>query len=94
MNNQCNWALLFPNSFCIYLYQRFSVATFKSTRDLSFARQKRTGNPVTDQTILIVEDDPKVRALLRNVLEDEGFSVREAEATPKALEIVRSKPFV
>ncbi len=30
------------------------------------------------QTVLIVDDDPKVRTLLRNVLEDDGFAVREA----------------
>ena len=31
------------------------------------------------QTILIVEDDARVRAVLRNLLEDDGFAVREAE---------------
>ena len=30
-----------------------------------------------DPTILIVDDDPKIRTLLRNVLEGDGFAVRE-----------------
>ncbi len=30
------------------------------------------------QTILVVDDDPKIRTLLRNVMETEGFSVVEA----------------
>jgi DNA-binding response OmpR family regulator len=33
---------------------------------------------MADETILIVEDEEKIRMLLRNVLEDEGFLVREA----------------
>jgi PleD family two-component response regulator len=36
--------------------------------------------PVSDQpTILVVEDDPVVRSLTRDALEDEGYSVIEAE---------------
>lgn len=31
------------------------------------------------QTILVVDDDPKIRTLLRNVLEDDGFRIVEAE---------------
>lgn len=37
------------------------------------------------QTILVVEDDPKVRALLRKVLESEGFDVREAERADEVM---------
>lgn len=33
---------------------------------------------MTHQAILVVEDDPKIRALLRTVLEDDGFAVQEA----------------
>ncbi|MEL6885334.1 MAG: response regulator transcription factor [Pseudomonadota bacterium] len=36
-------------------------------------------------TVLVVEDDAKVRALLRNVLEDDGFAVREAHDAASAL---------
>jgi DNA-binding response OmpR family regulator len=35
-------------------------------------------------TILIVEDDPKIRSLLRNVMEYEGFSVLEAAGADDA----------
>ncbi|MBB4172787.1 response regulator [Sulfitobacter noctilucicola] len=45
---------------------------------------------MTDQTVLIVDDDPKVRSLLRNVLEDEGFAVEEAATASDALHIVES----
>lgn len=34
---------------------------------------------MTHQTILVVDDDPKIRSLLRNLLEDDGFAVLEAE---------------
>jgi DNA-binding response OmpR family regulator len=40
---------------------------------------------VTDQSVLIVDDDPKIRALLRNVLEDEGFDVFEAETAAQVM---------
>lgn len=34
---------------------------------------------MTNQKILVVDDDPKIRNLLRNVLEGDGFGVLEAE---------------
>ena len=37
------------------------------------------------QTILVVDDDPKIRALLRNVFEDDGFAVVEAENAVQTL---------
>ena len=43
---------------------------------------------VTDQTVLVVDDDPKVRALLRNVLEDDGFEVREAATAANVLRVL------
>lgn len=46
---------------------------------------------MTDQTILVVDDDPKIRTLLRNVLEDEGFTVREAQNASAVLELVKSQ---
>jgi len=47
---------------------------------------------VAVQTILVVEDDPKIRSLLRNVLEDEGYSVLEAENVAEALNFVNTSP--
>lgn len=43
---------------------------------------------MTQQSILVVEDDAKIRTLLRNVLEDEGFVVIEADAADDALAVV------
>jgi two-component system, OmpR family, phosphate regulon response regulator PhoB len=35
--------------------------------------------------VLVVEDDPDIRLLLRNVLEDAGFEVEESDSGPSAL---------
>ena len=43
---------------------------------------------MADQTILVVEDDARVSALLRNVLEEEGFAVREAASRAEVLNII------
>ncbi len=40
---------------------------------------------MTDQTVLVVDDDPKIRNLLRNVLEDDGFVVVEAETATQVM---------
>lgn len=45
-----------------------------------------------DQTILIVEDDRKIRSLLRNVLEDEGFAVCEARDAAEVTRILSTQP--
>ncbi|WP_370402493.1 response regulator [Sulfitobacter sp. JB4-11] len=42
------------------------------------------------QTLLVVEDDPKIRTLLRNVMEDEGFCVEEASTADEALRKIDS----
>ena len=39
------------------------------------------------QSILVVEDDPKIRTLLRNVMEGEGFEVLEADSATSAMAI-------
>lgn len=44
-----------------------------------------------DQTILVVEDDPKIRTLLRNVLEDEGAQVVEAETGAAVMRVMAEK---
>ena len=67
---------------CINLYE----AHVKKV--LAPVRRKR---PVmTKQTILVVEDDPKVRTLLRNVMEGEGYGVLEADCAEDALRAVRT----
>lgn len=42
--------------------------------------------------ILTVEDDDRIRTAIRVALEDEGFSVREAESAEIALDMIRSGP--
>ena len=42
-------------------------------------------------TALVVEDDEKIRRVLRNVLEDDGFAVVEAQDAEAALALIKSK---
>lgn len=43
---------------------------------------------MSDQKILVVEDDPKIRTLLRNVMEHEGYAVIEAERASEVMDII------
>ncbi|MGB5865793.1 MAG: response regulator [Sulfitobacter sp.] len=43
---------------------------------------------MTNPTILVVDDDPKIRTLLRNVLEDDGFCVCEAQTEEDVLQVL------
>ncbi|MCK8483921.1 response regulator transcription factor [Aliiroseovarius sp. S2029] len=43
------------------------------------------------QTILVVEDDAKIRTLLRNVFEAEGFAVLESARGQSVLDLIRTK---
>lgn len=45
-----------------------------------------------DQTILVVDDDPKIRTLLRNVLEDDGFVVFEAQTAAEVMQVIETTP--
>ncbi|WP_300019865.1 response regulator [uncultured Roseobacter sp.] len=45
---------------------------------------------MSDQKILVVEDDAKIRTLLRNVMEHEGYSVLEAENARQVMDLVKS----
>lgn len=45
----------------------------------------------TVTTILIVDDDPSIRFLLRSILEYEGFTVAEAGNGAAALEAIKSE---
>ncbi len=44
------------------------------------------------RTILIVDDEKQIRSTLRGILDDEGFSVLEAEGGRQALEFVAKEP--
>lgn len=45
------------------------------------------------QTILVVDDDPKICALLRNVLEGEGFDVLEAQTAAEVFAAAERRKF-
>lgn len=47
---------------------------------------------MTGQALLIVEDDAKIRTLLRNVFEDEGFVVHEAQTGAEMLAVLAAEP--
>ncbi|MEH6832446.1 MAG: response regulator, partial [Sulfitobacter sp.] len=47
---------------------------------------------MTSPTILVVDDDIKIRSLLRNVLEDDGFCVCEAQTEEEVLQIIAKSP--
>lgn len=45
---------------------------------------------MSEQTLLVVEDDPKIRTLLRNVMEGEGFRVLESDSGAEVRELIDS----
>jgi CheY-like chemotaxis protein len=53
-------------------------------------KRSATGITTGSGTILVVEDEPIVRRLLRKVLESAGYSVVEADHPARALEIAQS----
>lgn len=48
-----------------------------------------TDRAPVERTVLIVDDDPSVRAMLGFIFEDEGFTVREAADGGEALDVLR-----
>lgn len=44
------------------------------------------------RTILVVDDDPDIRMVLRTNLEEEGYQVREAEGGAAALDAIAKEP--
>ena len=48
--------------------------------------------PMTQRTILVADDEALVRQALRQVLEDEGWRVREAETTGQMMQAVETGP--
>lgn len=45
----------------------------------------------TDRTVFVVDDEPKIRILLRDFLEKEGYHIIEARDGKEALDIFRSR---
>src|SRR5512134_2575601 len=56
------------------------------------ATEGRTRMSAEQHRILVVDDEPEVRALLRSGLEGEGFSVIEAADGRQAMELLGSHP--
>lgn len=54
-------------------------------------REKVTSQQSPDKSILVVDDDPHIRSLLRQELTEAGYSVRLAEDGRKALAMVREE---
>jgi CheY-like chemotaxis protein len=48
--------------------------------------------PPLNKTILIVEDDPIIRSLIRRVLQNQGYTLLEAETGQEALELFYHYP--
>jgi DNA-binding response OmpR family regulator len=75
---------------CINLYRKAKSTTASTTLIEAVRHRFARGVIMSNQTILIVEDDPKIRTLLRNVLQDEGFTTLEAGTAKDALAILRT----
>lgn len=56
------------------------------------AEGKRKERYMNKYTILIVDDDPSIREVLTVLLESEGYTVRQAENGPRAVEEAASGP--
>ena len=46
-----------------------------------------------DTPVLVVDDEDTIRGLIVQVLEDEGYEIREASNAEEALQLFRAKPF-
>ena len=55
------------------------------------ARSDPAGRPIGGRTILIVEDDPELRALFAQILADQGYAVRTAGDGLAALEQIAAE---
>lgn len=53
--------------------------------NISINRDQERGTPVAEQRILVVDDHAAIRALLKNLLEEDGFHVAEAQTGRQAL---------
>jgi signal transduction histidine kinase/CheY-like chemotaxis protein len=71
---------------CIYL-PRYRGATQHNHDD---AQSTSTPFAKASETILIVDDEPSVRLLLKDILNDLGFSLLEAADSVEGLEVLRS----
>ena len=79
--------------FCIFLYHEFGAwlrAVNLQGNETQADQAESQRVRMTDQTVLIVEDDPKIRSLLRNLLEGEGFKTLEAHTVQDTLSLLEA----
>jgi len=61
-------------------------------KSLSRKIREVLSTPLTSQSILVADDDNEIRALLRSILEDEGYRVYTAENGKRATAILKETP--
>ncbi|WP_441235811.1 ATP-binding protein [Bradyrhizobium sp. 930_D9_N1_4] len=71
---------------CLYLPRHYG----KDADKPAAVATKAAARPQADHTILVVDDEPSIRMLLTDALEEMGFSVREAHDGPTGLKILQS----
>jgi two-component system KDP operon response regulator KdpE len=60
---------------------------------LTEARTRRHGTPMNDATILVVDDEPQIRRVLRATLSSNGYDVIEAKNGQEAIDmVIRERP--
>lgn len=60
---------------------------------LTEARAQRHGTPMNDATILVVDDEPQIRRVLRATLSSNGYDVIEAKNGQEAIDmVIRERP--
>jgi PAS domain S-box-containing protein len=68
---------------------RMLLPMTEAPRDAAVSASGTASSRRSHATVLVVDDEPAVRRLARNVLAHHGFEVREAESGEQALDILR-----
>lgn len=72
---------------CIYLPRHYGEITTDST----ITQPKPVGRVEHDKTVLVVDDEPTVRMLIIDILEEQGFATLEAGDSAAGLKILQSE---
>lgn len=74
--------------------QRFDCENENGTNEQSRSRLYPRATPILTggATIMVVDDDPRIRELLRDALETESFIVQEAGSSTEVYEFLQSTP--
>jgi CheY-like chemotaxis protein len=75
------------STICLYLPRHLGSAAAPED-DLSFAQAPRVGN---GETILVVDDEPAIRVLVAEMLDDLGYTAIEVSDGPSALRVLQSE---